>query len=166
MLFTPLTRLVSFGGVLCPGCVGPSDISDMTDNTMALIRRTVKRVKRCPWRWRRWMVATSDTETLSLSYRISCASCGTARQCPDSGSHCSTHSLAASPRVLWQSSSLFLSPFADLRSDFDRLDLNRLIALDRYVGVGDRSYARRARLDCCAKDQLPFFTLERISGIL
>lgn len=28
--------------------VGPSDISAMTDNTMALIRRTVKRVKRYP----------------------------------------------------------------------------------------------------------------------
>ena len=28
--------------------VGPSDISAMTDNTMALIRRSVKRVKRYP----------------------------------------------------------------------------------------------------------------------
>lgn len=35
--------------------------------------------------------------------------------------------------------SLSLSPFADPRSDSDRSDLNRTIALDRHAGVGDRS---------------------------
>lgn len=50
MLFTPLTRLVPLAGHRVPS-VGPSDIPDMTDNTMALICRAVKRVKRCPRRY-------------------------------------------------------------------------------------------------------------------
>lgn len=43
-------------------------------------------------------------------------------------------------------------------------DPNRSIELDRYAGVGDRSQSA-IRLPR-ARDQLPFFTLERISGIL
>ncbi|KAG7200386.1 hypothetical protein KM043_017842 [Ampulex compressa] len=47
-LFTPLTRLVPLAdGPKAVSSVGPLDISVMTDNTMARIRRAVKRVKRC-----------------------------------------------------------------------------------------------------------------------
>lgn len=87
----------SFGGAHRepPGtrAVGPSDISDMTDNTMALIRRAVKRVKRCPRPTMAPMNGGYERYRDSPYLIGSTASCGTARQCSlgHSGSHCSTH---------------------------------------------------------------------------
>lgn len=52
--------------------VGPLDISAVTDNTMALIRRTVKRVKRYPRPRRRWMVAPRER---GCTYLIGSPSC-------------------------------------------------------------------------------------------
>lgn len=132
--------------------VGPSDIFDMTDNTMVLICRAVKRVKRCPRRWRRWMVATSDTETLSLSYRISRASCGTARPwtvVPIVPRTPPPHR----PASRGNSPLSFSLRFADLRPG---CDLNRSIEPDRYAGVGDRSQSA-IRLPC--ERSLTFFYL-------
>lgn len=76
--------------------VGPSDISAVTDNTMALIRRTVKRVKRYPRPRRRWM-AGPERVGLRLSYRIS-FELRRIEQLFDSGAHCSFDPLSLSSR--------------------------------------------------------------------
>lgn len=93
--------------------VGPSDISAMTDNTMALIRRTVKRVKRYPRPRRRWMAGPERVVGLHLSYRIS-FELRRIEQLFDSGAHCSFDPLSLSSRdpdlLLWsyRLSSIFI----------------------------------------------------------
>lgn len=92
------------------------------------------------------MVATSDTGTFSLSYRISCASCAA-----QSGNAPTVVPIVPRtppphhPASYGGPALSFSFSFADLRSDFDRL---RSESLDcaRYAGVGDHSPACKTQI--------------------
>lgn len=144
----------------------------MTDNTMALIRRAVKRVKRCPRddgadEW--WLRAI---QRLSLSYRIYRElRHGQAMPLrtvvpivprtpppPDLSSH---------PSLL-RSLSFFLSfpLFLSLCRPTSRLRSvgSESLYCARYAGVGDHSLAHGVRLDYCESDRLPFSLTRRGGG--